>query len=390
MEQNLFSETVIILDWLFFTFLALSIVYLLFFSIASLFYKTPTFKTPKNYTRFLLLIPAYKEDDVIIESMKTIVHQSYPENSREVMVIADRMKESTTNILVEMGVKILIFEPYDSLKAKALNAAMSHYENGAFDAVVILDADNMVEPSFLHQLNKAFSSGLKAIQTHRTAKKNQTDIAVLDGLSEEINNAIFRKGHVALGVSSALIGSGMAFSFDWFKLVAGQLMTAGEDKELEMILLRDKIQVSYLEDVVVLDQKVTGNATYFNQRRRWLAAQFYILGKSLKWLPKAILTANVDYVDKVIQWMMPPRVVVLGFTVSMSILVSFIDLTNAIKWWFLLLLCLLALGLAIPSSMSRKITLKSLLKLPVLFLLMVVNFFRTKGAIKSFIHTKKH
>jgi len=35
-------------------------------------------------------------------------------------------------------------------------------------------------------------------------------LALLDGISEEINNNIFRKGHQTLGLSSALIGSGMA------------------------------------------------------------------------------------------------------------------------------------------------------------------------------------
>ncbi len=389
MEKDLFIESFIVLDWLVFTLLALSILYLLVYAIASHFYKTPIFDAPNTTKKFLILIPAYKEDGIIVESTKTILDQSYPVASREVVVIADRMHQTTTNQLEAMGANVFVFEPEESLKSKALIYAMNQYENGSFDAVVILDADNMVEASFLQQLNKACNAGLKAIQTHRTAKKTETNVAILDGFSEEINNAVFRKGHMALGVSSALIGSGMVFPFDWFKGIIGQLATAGEDKELEMILLRENIKVDYLDDVIVYDDKVSGDSTFFNQRRRWLAAQFYILWKSFGEFRKIILINPVDYVDKIIQWMMPPRVVLLGTITVISIIVSFIDLTHAIKWWGLLLMCLAFIGLSLPSFMIKRITLSSLLHLPVLFFLMVANFFRTKGATKIFIHTKK-
>lgn len=389
MEPGLLNEIIVVFDWLLFSLFSLAVLYLLVYAIASLFYKTPIFKTPEIYTRFLVLIPAYKEDNVVINAVNTIVNQSYPKELYEVVVISDRMAQSTNDNLTSIGGRVLIYHPYESLKAKALNFAISQYDEGSFDGVVILDADNMVEPDFLFQLNKAFAAGLKAIQTHRTAKKMQTDIAFLDGISEEINNAIFRKGHVVLGVSSALIGSGMAFPFDWFKKTVIYLATAGEDKELEMLLLRDKLHVSYLDDVMVLDDKTAGKSTYYNQRRRWLAAQFYALGKALRWLPKAVQTCNIDYIDKVIQWMMPPRVVLLGLSFCLAFLVSFISFTVALKWWFIFLLCLLALGIAIPLSLMKGITFSSLLKLPSLFILMVLNFFRTKGAVKSFIHTKK-
>jgi hypothetical protein len=50
-----------------------------------------------------------------------------------------------------------------------------------------------------------------AVQGHRTAKNTNNSWAILDAISEEINNNIFRKGHRVLGLSSAIIGSGMAF-----------------------------------------------------------------------------------------------------------------------------------------------------------------------------------
>jgi hypothetical protein len=70
--------------------------------------------------------------------------------------------------------------------------------------------------TFLSQLN-ILCSIYDAIQCHRCAKNANNDVAVLDGTSEEINNTIFRKAHNRLGLSSALIGSGMCFKYDLFK-----------------------------------------------------------------------------------------------------------------------------------------------------------------------------
>lgn len=85
--------------------------------------------------------------------------------------------------------------------------------------VVVLDADNLVDPDFLEHLNNAFYSGCSAVQTHRVAKNMNTSVAVLDAVSEEMNNSIFRKGHTKLGFSAGLIGSGMAFEYDIFRKI---------------------------------------------------------------------------------------------------------------------------------------------------------------------------
>ena len=81
---------------------------------------------------------------------------------------------------------------------------------------MLLDPDNDVDTDMLLKINDAYYSGCNAMQTHRIAKRRDTNIAVLEAVSEEINNSIFRKGHTGLGFSSALIGSDMAFDFKIF------------------------------------------------------------------------------------------------------------------------------------------------------------------------------
>ncbi len=109
-----------------------------------------------------------------------------------------------------------------STKAKSLNQVMERIEE-EYDIAIILDADNEKEKGVLHKVNNAYCSGFKAIQCHRTAKNTNTHISRLDGLSEEINNSIYRKGHVRVGLSSALIGSGMAFDYSLFKNIMAEI-----------------------------------------------------------------------------------------------------------------------------------------------------------------------
>lgn len=47
----------------------------------------------------------------------------------------------------------------------------------------------------------------------------------------------------------------MAFEYDWFKKAVPSLKTVGEDKELELLLIQDRIHITYLPHIPVYDEK---------------------------------------------------------------------------------------------------------------------------------------
>ena len=96
-----------------------------------------------------------------------------------------------------------------------------------------------------------------------------------------------------LGISSALIGSGMVFNYQWFHDNVKYLSTAGEDKELEVLLLKQRIFIEFLDEVYVYDEKTQEEKGFYTQRRRWLATQFAQWGRVFKDLPRAILSGNI-------------------------------------------------------------------------------------------------
>ena len=384
------QEVLYIFEYICWILASVAVAYPLIYSLASLGTRKSYYPTANKQHKFAILFPAYKEDRVIIPVVESFLQQHYPQELYKVIVISDHMQDTTNEHLAQLPITLLKVNYENSSKAKALNFAMNHFGRDEFDAVVILDADNIVDTNFLLEINKVFDAGVQAIQAHRTAKNRNTDLAVLDGLSEEVNNSIFRRGHVRLGISSALIGSGMIFNYQWFHDNVKHLVTTGEDKELEVLLLKQRIFIEFLDEVYVYDEKTQGEKGFYNQRRRWLATQFAQWGRVFKDLPRAILSGNIDYSDKLIQWMLPPRLILFGGIIVMGSIMQIIDWPLALKWWALFLIMGVTLCLAIPDKLVDDRFKKSINKLPLLFIMMVVNLFRMKGMNKKFVNTEKN
>lgn len=376
-------------DWIIFIYASLLVFYLLFFSLAA-YRKKGHRKYPEsgNLHRFVIFFPAYKEDAVIESAVSNFFKQNYPKSLYDVVVISDQMQEDTLDNLKAYPIIIERVQLKRSTKAKALRFALSQLNN-TYDIAVILDADNLVEKDFLKKINNAYTSGQLAIQTHRTAKDPQTNIAILDAASEEINNTIFRLGHVRAGLSSALIGSGMAFDFNLFREIMMVIDEehVGEDKQMELTLLRKRIFIDYLEDVYTYDEKINKPSKFFNQRRRWLSTQISNLSLSIKDFPQALKNRNWDYCDKLLQWTMPSRVVLTGIVSLFAIGISCWNLSAGIKWICLTGILLGTLIQSIPKYLMNYKLSKAVFMIPLLFAMMIINHFRLAGADKKFIHT---
>lgn len=390
-----------IIDWILFTLLALCVGYLLLYAIASKFYRAPRFPDARTFRRFVVLFPAYKEDRVIASSVRSFLQQDYPQELFDIIVISDQMQDATNEDLRSLPIRLLIADYRDSSKAKALTMAMESVSGEHYDIVAIMDADNLTSPDFLAEINRAFDNGARSVQAHRTGKNMNTDISVLDGISEEINNGIFRSGHNALGLSAALSGSGMAFEAEWFRKNVRLLETAGEDKELEVLLLRQRIHTTYLPQIPVYDEKTQKEEAIGNQRKRWIAAQFGILRHSLSGLREAVSKGNMDYCDKILQWMLPPRLIQLAGVFGLTFIFTVIGVwqavqgtghewTAAIKWWILSAAQIMAMLLPIPGRLLDKRLGKAILRIPMLALATLGNLFKLKGAYKKFIHTEHY
>ena len=377
-----------LLQYCILVFLTWQVAYLLFFSVAATLSKPTIFPPAKTLRKIRIYIPGYKEDAVIIATAKDALCQIYPVELFEVVVIADSFSEQTLAALHRLPIKIIQVKFEKSTKGKALHQAIQVMANDPVDIVLILDADNHMAPGFLDAVNNAFEQGYLAVQGHRTAKNMGSPFAFLDACTEEVNNHIFRRGHVAAGLPCALIGSGMAFDEPLFiSLLQNIGDTAGEDKELEFRLLRQRKKIAFLDGEYVYDEKVATTHVFSKQRSRWLAMQAEFFKKYFieGWVQ--LFKGNIAFFDKAVQTYLLPRVMLVAtlllwlvwvFIFSHQLMFFSIGLTIALA---------ASLFMGIPYSWYNKKLLFAFLQIPAALLSMVKALLHSGKARNQFIHT---
>ena len=196
----------------------------------------------------------------------------------------------------------------------------------------------------------------------------------MDAVADEINNSILRAGHVTFGLSASLNGSGTAIDFNWLKENIRKLSDEDDEKTIESLLLRERIYVEYLNQTRVYALKDGGKKRFYAQRNSWIKAQYYSLFTNIGNLPHAIFSGNFDYADRILQWFIFPRTILLGITLLFGTIMVFFDWAACVKWWLLLFCLLFTMALAIPNYLVDDKFNKAMKAIPVMAAGMIVNF----------------
>ena len=383
--MEIFWWILYIVDWTLFIAVALTAAYVTFFSLVSLINKVHAVPKSRNQNRFIILIPSYKRDDVILQTVASVLSQNYSQRLFDVVVISDHQSEMTNMRLAQYTITLLTPDFEISSKTKSLQYAILNLPSfKIYDIVVVLDADDLIEPEFLDQLNDAYeAAGTKAIVTHKLPRNRDTSSARLSTVFNEINNAIFRRAHINIGLSSALAGSGVAYDFNWFKTNIMKVRSAAEDKELEAMLMHQRYYIDYFDNIYIYNEQKREVTEFNKQRGRWITEQIRSLFKNVRYLPLAIFNKQYDWADKILQWMLLPRSIMFAIVFVMSLALPFIYFTLAIKWWIVGAIWGFSLAIATPNELVDKNWDKDFITLP------IVTLMNISKRIIRFISRKK-
>lgn len=381
-----------------FIYLAINTLYFFVVAIAGKLYRKPAYNIHASKKRIAVLIPSYKEDHIIVNTARKAAEHDYPRTSFDVFVAADQLQPETIAALRAIPVNVLEVQFEIGSKARSLNRLLNHIPENDYEVAIILDADNIMEPGCLEKVNHAYQKGFRAVQSHRIAKNRNTPVAILDAMSEEINNHIFRRGQRALGFSCSTIGSGMAFEFKKLKEVynkPGILGNPACDREVDFEIMKADICIEFIEDAYVLDEKVSSKAVYERQRMRWMESQIIHLrlffDKKNGPIPK-----TKDYWNRLFYNMVPPRLIFLAsyFLVflifGIEYLTGYSILYPTYLWWLGLTgTYLITFLIALPGNFYSWSTLKAMAHIPLLVFSVFRALFKMKVSRKEFLHTPK-
>ena len=144
--------------------------------------KDKPLKVKKDH-RFMAIIPAHNEEAVVGNLIESLKKQNYNKDLYDIYVIADNCTDNTAKVAKEAGA--IVYKRFDETKKTkgyALNWFLQQKieENAPYDAFFVFDADNIVHPDFIKNMNKKLCQGEDVVQGYRDIK-NPTDSWITSG-----------------------------------------------------------------------------------------------------------------------------------------------------------------------------------------------------------------
>jgi cellulose synthase/poly-beta-1,6-N-acetylglucosamine synthase-like glycosyltransferase len=235
---------------------------------------------PESLNRFLVLIPAHNESEVIGCLIDSLHRGDYPRDRYEVVVIADNCNDATAEEARGCGAAALE-RTSEELPGKqyAIEWALAELERGGltYDALVVLDADNVASANLLSEANRAINAGADAVQAVIISKNpNDSWVSRFTTLSFACINRVQQPGRSALGINPLLCGTGMGITRRALADVGWPTATLKEDKELTIRLALKGYRSAWLEKTSVYDERPTTLSQSNNQLSRWYAGDIAI------------------------------------------------------------------------------------------------------------------
>lgn len=298
-------------------------VYQIVMSLAGFWHRRESVRhSPRK--RFLFLIPAHNEERVIGLLIDSLHTQNYPKDLFDIHVIADNCTDHTVQVAEKHGARVHRRTNTELCgKGFAIEWAIREIFQtfDRHDAIVLLDADNLVAPDFLERINSKLCEGHRVIQGYLDVK-NPFDswVSVSMAVSYWFSNRMWQNARQNLGLSCSLGGTGLCIDTSVLMEIGWEATGLTEDLEFGVRCVRRGILPVWAHDAKVYDEKPVDLRSSMRQRLRWMQGHFDCAKKHmLPLLISGIRERNFAKVDAAIYLFQPTRFIVLFLTSLMMV-----------------------------------------------------------------------
>ncbi|HEY3276896.1 MAG TPA: glycosyltransferase family 2 protein, partial [Syntrophorhabdaceae bacterium] len=296
--------------------------------------------------RYLLLIPAHNEEALIGRLLESLLRVQYERNSFRAAVIADNCTDRTEAVSSQFDVDILKrTDPSARGKGFAIAWALKQVDLDSYDAVVIIDADNIIDPLFFRGLDEVMATGSKVIQCYNSiANPNETAFTKILSLARAVDNSLYHHAKFKLGLSSFLMGNGMCFTTKLLKEQGWGTSTMAEDLEYYATLVKNGILIGFAAHSRVYHQESRNISHATDQRLRWSSGKFHIARKyGLGLFMQGLYERDYRKIDASFPLILPNLSLMVNLTVLAlvaSLLIHLFYSVPSVIGWLLFLLFL--------------------------------------------------
>lgn len=228
--------------------------------------------------RLLFLVPAHNEEDLIGRCVASLRNQDYPLNKVTIVVVADHCDDRTASIARDGGAVVLERRGGGGRgKHHAIGWATERISLCEYAAVVLIDADTVVDPSFS-----------RAVVRH--APLENVAIQSYDGLSNEFENWLTRMAGVltrnrwdmvlhwkeAADLNCPLTGDGSVLGTRVLERFPWNVETITEGWELYARLTLAGVRILYEPGARVYAQETRWLGQSASQRQRWSSGRIAV------------------------------------------------------------------------------------------------------------------
>lgn len=264
--------------------------------------KTYADQAPK--ARFLILVPAHNEQEVIAGMVQNLNALSYPRELYDFYIIADNCTDHTARIASELGARVIVTQKETkdaptgkpiALK-KALQAIPDYAEQ--YDLLMIFDADNLMDENILKEVNSQYISENEPeiIQCYLGSKNRNGLVALFYHVTYTITNRFMSLSKYRNGWNVAVGGTGFAIQTKYLKARGGwSTMSLTEDFEMQVDVSLNGGRILWNHHVRIYDEKPTNLLASFRQRVRWSQGHWFVTLKNTSRMLKAWRTGKISF-----------------------------------------------------------------------------------------------
>jgi cellulose synthase/poly-beta-1,6-N-acetylglucosamine synthase-like glycosyltransferase len=290
--------------------------YFFILGIAGLF-QIRSSKLAKPQNVFAVIVPAHNEEMVIGPLVDNLIALDYPKEMFDVFVISDNSNDLTAKTASEHGA--IVYERFNTAE-RGKGYALEWFFNKLYsfpkkyDAVVIFDADNLVEPSFLKHMDNRLCDGDKIVQGYIDAKNPlDTWVTASFAMSFWVANRMLQLARYNLGLSNYLGGTGMAISVDILREIGWGATSLTEDLEFSLKALLCGYKTTLAYEAVVYDEKPLTFKQAWQQRKRWALGHVELFRTySLEFIKRIFTKRDALYFDAAIVTIQPLLVIFMA------------------------------------------------------------------------------
>ncbi len=282
-------------------------------------------KITKKKHRFMAVISARNEENVIANLIESLKNQSYPKDKLDIYVIADNCTDNTAGVARDAGA--IVYERFNEFKRSKGYALEWFFDivleefPDKYDAFCVFDADNVVSPNFISKMNEKLCEGETVVQGYRDIKNpDETWVSANYAIFYWTMDRCYNYTRDKLGLSSLINGTGFMIAMSVLKEDGGwHTNTLTEDTETSMNVIAKGKKVAWANEAVVYDEQPTDFVVAWNQRLRWGVGTAQCLKVCLPKMLKS-KTISPQLIDGMIYLMGMPVILVSAFVGCVDIL----------------------------------------------------------------------